>query len=219
MNRQRKDMSSSSCFFHPDVVFVGVCPLCLNERLIIIAAKRRRLSGLTDKAHRHDQPSISGKKATISISKILSVVSLLARLEFRHWGNDGNRDGSSGTEDDSFISIKFGDNGAASWEKDRPRSKVSIGNCNIPWIHRNPDRKVTAIKDAKPKSKTTTTEVKKSAIQHSNPQATSLRWRKRIGHLFHLIRWKRSSKAGAKVEGVKVRSGWMRAVTKRRDKQ
>ncbi|MBA0793292.1 hypothetical protein Gohar_017709 [Gossypium harknessii] len=52
----------------------------------------------------------------------------------------------------------------------------------------------------------------KSVIEHAKPRA-SLRWRKRIGHLFQLMRWKRSSK----VEGVKVmrRKGWwIRSLTK-----
>jgi hypothetical protein len=60
----------------------------------------------------------------------------------------------------------------------------------------------------------------KTVVEHGKPRA-SLRWRKRIGHLFQLIRWKRSNKGnvchvGSKVEGVKVRKGWMRTLTKRK---
>lgn len=29
---------ANSCYLHPDETFVGVCPLCLNERLIILAS-------------------------------------------------------------------------------------------------------------------------------------------------------------------------------------
>ncbi|MBA0746034.1 hypothetical protein Gogos_008582 [Gossypium gossypioides] len=39
----------------------------------------------------------------------------------------------------------------------------------------------------------------KSVIEHPKPGG-SLRWRKRMGHLFQLVRWKRSNKA----EGVKA---------------
>lgn len=92
---------------------------------------------------------------------------------------------------DSFISIKFEENGVGSWDKGTV-SKVSLEHCSMSW---NP------IKDTN-----------KSVIEHAKPGA-SLRWRKRIGHLFQLMRWKRSSK----VEGVKVmrRKGWwIRSLTK-----
>jgi hypothetical protein len=42
MNGYREE--NSFCYFHPNQVLVGVCPLCLNERLLILAAKPDRLS-------------------------------------------------------------------------------------------------------------------------------------------------------------------------------
>lgn len=105
---------------------------------------------------------------------------------------------------DSFISIKFEDNGVASWEKTKT-TKVPLQHyTNIPFS-----------KEAKGT---------KSVVEHAKPRG-SLRWRKRIGHLFQLIRWKRSSKTnachvGSKVEGVKVmRKGWIRTLTKRKTKE
>lgn len=99
--------------------------------------------------------------------------------------------------EDSFISIKFEDNGVASWEK----------NCTV--------SKGSTVENCKEAAKET-----KTVIEHGKPRA-SLRWRKRIGHLFQLIRWKRSNKGnvchvGGKVEGVKVRKGWIRTLTKRK---
>lgn len=101
---------------------------------------------------------------------------------------------------DSFISIKFEDDGVASWEKTKAK-KAPVQDCT-----NKPLRKET--------------KGTKSVVEHSKPRGT-LRWRKRIGHLFQLIRWKRSSKANVcHVEGVKVmRKGWIRTLTKRKTKE
>ena len=105
---------------------------------------------------------------------------------------------------ESFISIKFEENGKASWEKNTV-SKVSLENCDdMSWNHHS--------KEANKETK--------SIIEHGKSR-DELRWRKRIGHMFQLIRWKRSNKGnvchvGNKVEGVKVRKGWMRTLTKRK---
>lgn len=90
--------------------------------------------------------------------------------------------------DDSFISIKFEDNGLVSWEKKKV-SKVSLGNCNIPGNHRDMVGTAPPLKGAK-------TTMTKIMIEHPRPRVSLLGWRKRFGHLFHLIRWRRSSKAG-----------------------
>lgn len=94
---------------------------------------------------------------------------------------------------ESFISIKFEENGVASWEKSTVSKKVSS------WNHQNKDNN-------------------KSVIEHGKSRDT-FRWRKRIGHMLQLIRWKKSGgvcHVGTKVEGVKVRKGWMRTLTKRK---
>ncbi|KAK4766052.1 hypothetical protein SAY87_007694 [Trapa incisa] len=227
MNAHRDD-SPFSCYFHPGVAFVGVCPLCLNERLVVLAAKQRRprrsISGHALTAHHHHPSINSTKKPPLNIPKIFAIGTLLNRLEFRHWRTDSLDDASSSPEDDSFISIKFEDNGVASWEKNKLASKVSVDNSNrIPWNNRNTVGRAPAsalIKDVK-----TATASTKRVIEHPKPRVSSLRWRKRISHLFHLIRWKRTSKGGSvchvsgKVEGVKVRNGWIRSLTKRRTKE
>ena len=115
----------------------------------------------------------------------------------------------------------------ASWEKNhhhnnnnnnnKVASKVSLESCNkMSWNHH------TFGKDNHQHSIPNNKEATKTVIEHGKPRASSLRWRKRIGHVFQLIRWKRSNKAGTvchastKVEGVKVRKGWIRTLTKKR---
>ncbi|KAE8653866.1 putative Esterase precursor [Hibiscus syriacus] len=207
MNGFREE--DSRCYFHPKEVVMGVCALCLNERLLILASKQaqRSSSSSTKGSHRFIQ-GVSLKKPPINLPKIFALGSLLNRLEFNHCKSEhSDAHDSSTSQEDSFISIKFEENGVGSWEKGTI-SKVSLEHCNV---SRNPTLT---------KGMDVTKETNKSVIEHSKPRA-SLRWRKRIGHLFQLIRWKRSSKANAchmgnKVDGVKVmrRKGWMRTLTK-----
>ncbi|XP_022766344.1 uncharacterized protein LOC111311235 [Durio zibethinus] len=205
MNGYRED--NSCCYFHPTEVVIGVCPLCLNERLLILASKQGQRSSSSSRGSHRLIQGVSQKKPPINLPKIFALGSLLNRLEFKHWKSENSDDHDASTsQEDSFISIKFEENGVASWEKGTV-SKVSLEHCSMSW---HP----TLTKDKEQK------ETNKSVIEHVKPRA-SLRWRKRIGHLFQLIRWKRSSKAnvchmGSKVEGVKVmRKGWIRTLTKR----
>ncbi|XVF39333.1 hypothetical protein PTKIN_Ptkin01aG0026100 [Pterospermum kingtungense] len=199
MNGYREE--GSCCYFHPKEVVIGVCPLCLNERLLILASKQgQRSSSSTRGSHNRvlHQAGVPHKKNPINLPKIFALGSLLNRLEFKHGKSEYSDDHEASTsQEDSFISIKFEENGVASWEKGTV-SKVSLDHCSMSW---NP---------------TLTKEANKSVIEHAKPRA-ALRWRKRIGHLFQLTRWKRSNKANVcKVEGVKVmRKGWIRNLTKR----
>ncbi|KAM1074477.1 hypothetical protein EV1_019202 [Malus domestica] len=212
MNGFREE--NSFCYFHPKELVVGVCSLCLTERLLILSAKKGRHH------HRHHVSSIRGgrggsghknpngmhKKAPISLPKIFAFSSFLNR----QWKpDDGSDQEASTSQEDSFISIKFEDNGVASWEKNKV-SKVSLDHCNMSWNH-------NFSKEAKETKETRDT---KSVIEYGKSHIP-LRWRKRIGHLTQLIRWKRSNKGSVchvsnKVEGVKVRKGWIRSLTKRR---
>ncbi|XWS25142.1 hypothetical protein CRYUN_Cryun27aG0045200 [Craigia yunnanensis] len=207
MNGYRED--NSCCYFHPKEVVVGVCPLCLNERLVILASKQGQRSSSSIRGSHRIIQGVSQKKPPINLPKTFALGSLLNRLEFKHWKSENSDDHDASTsQEDSFISIKFEKNGVASWEKGTV-SKVSLEHCSMSW---NPTLTKEVTKEQK--------EANKSVIEHAKPHA-SLRWPKRIGHLFQLIRWKRSSKAnvshmGSKVEGVKVmRKGWIRTLTKR----
>ncbi|XP_030545220.1 uncharacterized protein LOC115751446 [Rhodamnia argentea] len=229
MNDYREG-NSTCCSFHPLEVTVGVCPLCLNERLLVLAAKQAHSNNHHHHLHPHSTRSSHGHRAqsqsnnpnrkppAVGLPKIFALGSFLHRLEFRHWKSDSiSYEDASPSPEDSFISIKFEDNGLASWEKNTA-SKASFDNCKASWTH-STSKKTLATAPATRESTNT-----KSVIEHVKPRAASLRWRKRIGHLFQLVRWKRSSKGsvchvGTKVEGVKVRSGWMRTLTKRRTKE
>lgn len=105
---------------------------------------------------------------------------------------------------DSFISMKFEENGVASWEKSTSTNAISnISNKKV-CVERQ-----VLDKDAKES---------KSVVEHGKSN-NAFRWRKRIGRLVHFIPWKRSNKGGGvgHVEGVKVnRKGWMRTLTKRK---
>ncbi|CAA0827902.1 ARM repeat superfamily protein [Striga hermonthica] len=110
---------------------------------------------------------------------------------------------------DSFISIRFEDNGVASWDKGKVSKLPNQINRRLENDRNTPDKA----------NKT------KSVVEHTKTRAT-LRWRKRIGHLLHLIRWRRSankgngsSHVGKKLEGAKVQHGWIRILTKRRTKE
>ncbi|KAL2241837.1 UNVERIFIED_CONTAM: hypothetical protein Sindi_0301700 [Sesamum indicum] len=112
---------------------------------------------------------------------------------------------------DSFISIKFEENGVASWDKGKisemPHDRQSeVLSLNDSW--ENKGKKI------------------KTVVEHGKPRAT-LRWRRRIGQLLQLmIRWKRSSKANMCHVGTKqleggsrVKYGWVKTLTKRRAKE
>ncbi|XP_073023271.1 uncharacterized protein [Primulina eburnea] len=90
------------------------------------------------------------------------------------------------------------DNGVASWDKEN----ISKEQLDHQSEYENCD-------DAKKI---------RSLVDHVKHRAAMLRWRRRIGHIFHLFRWKRSNKGnmchGAKLEGANFRYGWMRNLTK-----
>lgn len=72
---------NSLCYFHPKEVVVGVCHLCLNERLLILAAKQGQHSS-TRASRWVNGPAT--KKAPITLPKIFAMGSFLHRLDFRH---------------------------------------------------------------------------------------------------------------------------------------
>ncbi|KAL4334297.1 hypothetical protein GQ457_07G022980 [Hibiscus cannabinus] len=186
MNGYRED--KSCCYFHPKQAVIGVCPLCLNQRLLILASKQGHSSS-TRGSHRFLQ-----NKPHIHLPKIFALGSLLHRRRLKHCkSQDFDDHDASTSQEDSFISIKFEENGLGSWEKGKV-SKASLENCSM-----------SSGKDLK--------EGNKSVIEHPKPGGP-LRWRKRMGHLFQLVRWKRST---SKAEGVKtMKKSWMtRTLTKR----
>ncbi|KAE9587189.1 hypothetical protein Lalb_Chr23g0271011 [Lupinus albus] len=197
MNRKAFKEEKPWCYFHPKQVVIGVCPLCLNERLIIVAAKQGNYHNSVSKASLRFQSSLNTKQpSTSSIHNIFAFGSLFTSKQCK---SDENLDYDvSPTPEESFISIKFEENGVASWEKSTISNKVSIENCK--W---NNDQ----------------SKKNKSVIEHGKSRDI-YRWRKRIGHMFHLIRWNNTSglcHVTNKAEGVKGRkSNLMRTITKKK---
>ncbi|KAK4859256.1 hypothetical protein QYF36_002299 [Acer negundo] len=196
------DESNAYCYFHPKEFVVGVCPLCLNERLLVLASK---------------QSSHNNKKK--KPPKIFALGSLFNRFEFRHWKSDADHHNyaCSSSQEESFISIKFEEDGAASWEKGTVSKVVSMEehckNMSSSWSSKDHHHQYPNNKNNKNnKNKTSQSQ---SVVEHGKPRAP-LRWRKRIGHLMQLLRWKRSSKVAVESGGgVKVmRKGWIRTLTR-----
>ncbi|KAF9608402.1 hypothetical protein IFM89_009768 [Coptis chinensis] len=185
------------CYFHPKENLVGVCAHCLKERLLILASKQGHLPLPKDTRSTYN---VLYRKSTLNIPKIFALGSFLHRPPPTK-SKDFDQDTST-SQEDSFISIKFEDNGIVSWDKGA-NTKVSIGPLNKSITH---------------KSSIGTT---KTVVEHVKAHSSPLWWRKRIGQLFQLVRWKKSSKAnvchvGSKVGGVKVRRGWIRTLTKKK---
>ncbi|KAK4274017.1 hypothetical protein QN277_017309 [Acacia crassicarpa] len=186
MNRNdKRSEEGCCCCFHPKQSVVGVCPLCLNEKLLLLAEKQGLSASTRTKS-----------LSTSSIHSIFPFRSLFSRPRSHH----SHYCHSSSSPEDSFISIKFEGNGVASWEKNTV-SELTLDHCNMSWNH--PSLMIPNNKDSK-----------RRVMEHGKSR-DPLRWRKRIGHLFHVIRWKKSM--SGHVEGVKMRKTWMmRALTKRK---
>ena len=98
------ELGNSYCYIHPRDVVVGVCPLCLNERLLILAASssqgrcrsssRFNNSSAFHKPHHQNDNYLKNHKNNnnnnnknkphaLGFHKIFDFGSLLHRLEFR----------------------------------------------------------------------------------------------------------------------------------------
>ncbi|CAN4119512.1 unnamed protein product [Withania somnifera] len=219
------DNTCCLCYFHPKELVVGVCALCLNERLLILAAKQEKKKNISVINLQGKKKKKKMKKINDNddgeehsrihyLPKIFALSSLFTRLDnIRHSRKESTIDTSSTCSyEESFISIKFENNGVGSWEKGAVGTvpRVSLKHCdNMSW---NKGSNKVAV------------------IEHVAKPRMQLRWRKRIGHIFQLIRLKRSSAKGGdshvchvstKLEGVKVRDGhgWIRTLTKRKTKE
>ncbi|KAL8196748.1 hypothetical protein R6Q57_024511 [Mikania cordata] len=164
---EKDDHQGCYCYFHPDEVFVGVCPLCLYERLIVVASKRCR-GGFT---------SYKSSKPCMVVPKIFAIDYLFhrkTRKQKLHHKDDHDNDISSASQDDSFISIRFdNDNITGAWERGKNGKSNSI-------------------------------------VEHSKPQWSTMRWRKRIGHVFQLITSRKPSRhagSGRMVKATKSSGG------------
>ncbi|KVH98812.1 Uncharacterized protein family UPF0503, partial [Cynara cardunculus var. scolymus] len=184
------------CYFHPDEVFVGVCPSCLYERLIVVAGKRCRRLGL------YRSGSCKSSKPRIILPKMFAIDSLIHRKTKKHHLNNDASDGKRKHMEyegdrrygrkggwivgaNSFISIRFDRNSSVgAWEK----GKVSLKDCNN----------------------------EKSVVEHAKPPWSSMRWRKRIGHVFQLMTWKKSSRHVGSGRRMAKGNQWIKHLTRRK---
>ncbi|XP_047046916.1 uncharacterized protein LOC124651942 [Lolium rigidum] len=220
------------CYFHPRELLVGVCAHCLRERLLLILASKQgggRASAPADGASYLSARPYGKALRRVRTSSIVSVLalgsSLLHRIESsssRHhthdavvhgsddnnWEDDDGEDTASvASLDDSFISIKFEDNGKATW---------------VDTQNQKPTMPHAADKSA---YKATT-----AVVEHAK-RGGAARWRKQVvGRLLQLARWKRASASGkqaasstavcqaAEHQRAKGRGGrsWIRSLTRRR---
>ena len=115
-----------------------------------------------------------------------------------------------------------------SWEKSTNTkvSKVTLEHCrSMSWVGQ------TLVKDNNAMNNKGNIENNnnnnKSVVEHAKPQAAAMRWRKRIGQLLQVIRWRRTTKGNVggesgKGEGVmkvgRNDTGWMMRTLKMRTK-
>ncbi|GAB2290406.1 hypothetical protein Dimus_024684 [Dionaea muscipula] len=208
----REERNNPCCNFHPKQQLVGVCPLCLNERLLILVAKQGldNLQNHRSRSAHHSSHTRSGgggpdlqRKPSLSFSKIFTLGSLL-----HYWKSHDSPDIQDiGTSlEDSFISIKFEENGVASWDK----GKVS----------KLPLEKSNNLLQSSCKAKGAFN----NGVVEINPKPRdSLRWRERAGELLKLIKWRRSNKNKANVvemsmveDAVKGKTSWLMRRRRRR---
>ncbi|KAL1815604.1 hypothetical protein ACET3Z_018178 [Daucus carota] len=208
MNINCEYRDENACYFHPTQVVTGVCHMCLNEKLLVLASKQSHLrsrSLFRNYSFSHDQkrPAVA-----TSLPKLFAISSLLSRFEFRHRKSDHLDFSDASSLEDSFISIKFENNGVGSWEKNpNTVSKVCLEQCNSPS-----GKHKLASNEGKESTNGT------SVVEHVKPRGSALRWGKRIGHIF---KWRRRANVvchvGGRLEGAKGRnSGWIISLTKTR---
>ncbi|KAL6504882.1 hypothetical protein OROHE_023640 [Orobanche hederae] len=192
MSECRKD-DKRWCYLHPQEMVIGICALCLNDRLLVLAAAKQ---GTIHHRQTHKNSSSTSKRA---LTKIFALTSLLSLLEIKKQKTDQDYHSSSTSPEESadciamfsdevhyaFISIKFEDNGIASWDKGSKVSKQVSSfdqQCEVPCRREKGNINAKKIK---------------SVLEHSKPRAAAaVRWRRRVGHLLRLIfRLKNSTKS------------------------
>ncbi|CAH2035691.1 unnamed protein product [Thlaspi arvense] len=117
----QKQSLTSSCNIHPIEFIEGVCPLCLNERLLVLASLQKIYSPSSPPYHNSKG---SSNKKSIRLFSFLGFFKLRCHKKY-------HQTTSTISPEDSFISIKFEDNGATSWEKEKESSQ--LGNCKASW--------------------------------------------------------------------------------------
>ncbi|KAJ0233159.1 Uncharacterized protein HA466_0285060 [Hirschfeldia incana] len=170
--------STSSCNIHPIDFVEGVCPICLNERLLVLAyLQRRHAPSPSPSYHTIQEPKISSQK--FSKKENIRLFSFLGSFQLRQHKSD-QRTNSLISPEDSFISINFENNGTTTWKREKEGYQLKHSKASRDHQYQH----VT----------------KKKEIIHRLMQRPLLTWRKQIGRLIDVISFRRRS--SAKVKGV-----------------
>ncbi|GJN41504.1 hypothetical protein PR202_gn00890 [Eleusine coracana subsp. coracana] len=206
-------------------------PHCLRDRLLLLLAASAATNNNNNKDDEDELPLSSSRfrrrTSSISFPKVLALgSSFLQRLDSRHHheadapkissdddtASVASLDGSKScciyyyVLEDSFISIKFEDNGKATWDKQQALTAAPVP------VVRSSSSSSTAVV---------------AVVEHVKRGGVT-RWRKQVvGRLLQLARWKRSAavvvvvgmdgKKAAAAERSKARGGrgWIRSLTRR----
>lgn len=93
MNNYGDRDNKGGCYFHPTEVVIGVCHMCLHERLTVLASKqthhsnrpKSRTNVIRNHSFSHDQNPPAN---VTTLPKIFAIGSLLNRFEFRNRKSD-----------------------------------------------------------------------------------------------------------------------------------
>ncbi|GAA0146074.1 hypothetical protein LIER_06111 [Lithospermum erythrorhizon] len=170
MEREHRD-GKTWCYLHPEELVIGVCAMCLHQRLLILAKKQQQ-----QQRRQHDNHNYSSSSSScISLHKVFAFGSLLHRLHIvRRRKSSDDTTTASISQQESFISINLEDNSikSSSWEKKAIVPKVLVPSSD----HQNDSQR----------------SITKSCLaEHTKPRSSNLRWPNQIGHWFQLIAWKK----------------------------
>ncbi|XP_074577720.1 uncharacterized protein LOC141834170 [Curcuma longa] len=186
------------CDFHPEEILVGVCAHCLKKRLLVLASKQGQLASVRKKAIKFSSRAMR-RKRIIRIPKVLALAGpFLYRFDSRYRrskdDSEDDEEGSDGSNEDSFISVKFDDNGCAWWDT---KESISTGTSTVSNIRSESNRN-------------------KHMVVAKTKKSNTFKWKKRLGQFLQLTQPKKandkiSSHLGfdSKVEGSKGRRGWV----------
>ncbi|XP_043707388.1 uncharacterized protein LOC122656800 [Telopea speciosissima] len=148
------------CHFHPTEVIVGVCALCVKEKLLNLASEQ---------AHRNLIKNIHNARKGLPKAFAFGSFPQNHLKLITKSSDDARKNAFSGNEE-VIISIKFGDDGGNRlWDKGASsRSRLEICNPSSTYCFNKARRRSMSI------------------VEHTRPTRT-IWWRKRVDHLFKLM--------------------------------
>lgn len=104
--KEQNQIIASSCGIHPIEFIEGVCPLCLNERLLVLASiQKLQHPSPPPSYHTIQKPKFSFQKS--SKKKNNSLFSFLGSFDLRHHKFDQQTNSTSSPEGTIYQTIYF----------------------------------------------------------------------------------------------------------------